>query len=135
MTKENKCVSCGDVIPEGRQICHRCDNSAPKQKPLRKASMQTIKRFPELYKRQAMQVIDYERSEAIRITADSFVMASLLVLVEEFDFGTREDSTRIKRFVAKLNEKIDTSSDFYEDAIAEGLHNKLRAYGVEYKMR
>ena len=34
-----------------------------------KATMATIKRFPELYKRQAMQVIDKECRDAINITA------------------------------------------------------------------
>lgn len=50
-------------------------------KPISKATLQTIKRFPELYKRQALQVIDREQTEAIRMTADSFVMASMIALV------------------------------------------------------
>lgn len=48
-----------------------------------KATMATIKRFPELYKRQAMQVID-------------------------------------------------TSAEWYDDAVAEGLRNRLHNLGVEY---
>lgn len=84
-------------------------------KPVSKATLQTIKRFPELYKRQALQVIDRETSEAIRITADSFVMASILVLIEEFGFGT--------------------SAEYYDEAVAEGLHNKLSNYGIEFNMR
>lgn len=36
-----------------------------------KATMATIKRFPELYKRQAMQVIDAETRSAISITSDA----------------------------------------------------------------
>ena len=104
-------------------------------KPVSKATLQTIKRFPELYKRQALQVIDREQSEAIRITADSFVMASILVLIEEFGFGTGDNATRVQRFVSKLQEVIDTNAEYYDDAVAEGLHNKLSNYGIEFNMR
>lgn len=104
-------------------------------KPVSKATLQTIKRFPELYKRQALQVLEHETDEAIRITADSFIMASLLVLIEDFGFGTGAGATKIARFIECLQKKIDTSADFYEYAVAEGLHNKLSAYGVDYKMR
>ena len=24
MEMENRCISCGDIIPEGRQVCERC---------------------------------------------------------------------------------------------------------------
>ena len=27
MTNENTCVSCGESIPEGRQVCPKCDTS------------------------------------------------------------------------------------------------------------
>ena len=104
-------------------------------KPISKATLQTVKRFPELYKRQALQVIDHEQTEAIRMTADSFVMASLLVLIEEFGFGTNERSTRLGRFVAKLQEIIDTNAEFFDNAIVEGLHHKLHMLGVEYNLR
>lgn len=103
--------------------------------PVSKATLKTINRFPELYKRQALQVIDHEQHEAIRMTADSFVMASLLALVEEFGFGTTESSTRLNRFVAKLQEIIDTSAEYYDDAVVEGLHNKLHALGIDYNLR
>lgn len=104
-------------------------------KPVSKATMQTIKRFPELYKRQALQVIDREQTEAIRITADSFVMASILVLIEEFGFGTSDNATRVQRFVSKLQEVIDTNAEYYDDSVAEGLHNKLSNYGIDFRMR
>ena len=103
--------------------------------PVSKATLQTIKRFPELYKRQALQVIDHEQSEAIRMTADSFVMASMIALVEEFGFGTTPNSTRIGRFIAKLQKVIDTNAEFYDNAVVEGLHNKLHALGVDYNLR
>ena len=104
-------------------------------KPVSKATLQTIKRFPELYKRQAMQVIDREVSEAIRITADCFAMAAILVLIEEFGYGTGLKATRIPRFNHRMQEIIDTSAEYYDDAVAEGLHNKLSNYGIEFNMR
>ena len=100
-------------------------------KPVSKATLQTIKRFPELYKRQALQVIDREQSEAIRITADSFVMASILVLLDDFDF----DEEQIRLYVSCLQKTIDTSADYYDDAVAEGLHNRLHNHGIEYDLR
>lgn len=98
-----------------------------------KATMATIRRFPELYKRQAMQVIDKECRDAINITADSFVMASLLVLIKHFQFGTRKGSTRVYQFIEELQKIIDLSADYYDDAMAEGLRNKLHEYGVDYR--
>lgn len=94
-----------------------------------------IKRFPMLYKMQAQQAIDYAVRDAVRTTADAFVAASVLALIEEFDFGTNERSTKIPRFIAKLQEIIDTNADFYDDAVAEGLKNKLHNYGIEYDLK
>jgi len=28
---ENRCVMCGDIIPEGRMICKRCEDAANKE--------------------------------------------------------------------------------------------------------
>ena len=101
--------------------------------PLKPVTLKTVNRFPAIYKIQAQQAIRYEVHEAIRITADSFVMASLIALIEEFDFGTNEKATKIHRFIKKLQQVIDVSADFYDDAIANGLENKLNSYGVKYK--
>ena len=103
--------------------------------PVSKATLKTVNRFPELYKRQALQAIDHEQTEMIRMTADSFVMAAMLALVEEFGFGTTENSTRLNRFIAKLQEVIDTSAEYYDNAVVEGLHNKLHALGIDYNLR
>ena len=100
--------------------------------PIKLVTLKTINRFPTIYKIQARQAIEYEVKDAIRITADSFVMASILALVEEFGFGTNEQSTRIYRFVAKLQEIIDTNAEYYDDAVAIGLRNKLHGLGIEY---
>ena len=103
--------------------------------PIKKASLKTINRFPQLYKIQALQVIDSEVHDAINTTADSFVMAAILALIEEFDFGTTEHSTRIKRFTERLQSIIDTSAEAFDDAVREGLRNKLHNLGVDYQLR
>lgn len=100
--------------------------------PIKPITAKTINRFPMLYKMQAQKAIEYEVSEAIRTTADSFVMASVLALVEEFDFGTNERSTRIPRFIARLQTIIDTNAEYYDDAVAYGLRNKLHNLGIDY---
>ena len=101
--------------------------------PIKPITMKTINRFPMIYKMQAKRAIEHEVSDAIRITADSFVSASILALVEEFGFGTTERSTRVQRFVKRLQSIIDVNADFYEDAVAIGLRNKLKGYGIEYR--
>lgn len=103
--------------------------------PVKKATLKTVNRFPQLYKIQALQAIDSEVHDAIDTTADSFAMAAILALIEEFDFGTTERSTRIKRFVDRLQTIIDTNAEYFDDAVREGLRNKLHNLGVEYKMR
>lgn len=100
--------------------------------PINKVTLKAINRFPELYKRQTLQFLYYEKRDAIHTTADTFVMASVLALVEEFRFGTKKYSTRIQRFISKLQEIIDTSADYYDDAVAFGLKNKLSELGIEY---
>ncbi len=100
--------------------------------PLKKVTLKTINRFPELYKRQALAAIDYEVRDAIRTTADAFVMASILAQIEEFGIGTAPNGTKLKRYVARLQKIIDTNSDYYGDAVAIGLKNKLHNLGIEY---
>ena len=101
--------------------------------PINKVTAKTISRFPMIYKIQAQQAIENEVSDAIRITADSFVVASILALVEEFGFGTSSHSTKVNRFVKRLQSIIDVNADFYEDAVAIGLRNKLKDYGIDYQ--
>lgn len=103
--------------------------------PVSKATWKIVNRFPALYKTQALQALEHDRSEAIRMTADSFVMAAMLALVEEFGFGTTKNSTRINRFVTRLQEVIDTNAEYYDEAVVEGLHNKLRMLGIDYNLR
>lgn len=96
-----------------------------------KASIAMLKRMNDKDRIIANAVLKEEVHDKIAITADSFVCASLLVLIEEFGFG----QTRIERFVKALQGQIDTSAEFYDDAIAQGLMNKLAAKGFEYEKK
>ena len=102
--------------------------------PMNKVTIKAINRFPELYKRQTLQFLYYEKRDGIRTTANTFIMASVLALIEEFDFGTTENATRIPRFIAKLQEIVDVNAEYYDDAVAEGLKNKLHGLGIEYNL-
>jgi hypothetical protein len=95
--------------------------------PVSKATLATVKRFPELYKRQALQAIDAEVRDKTSIAIDTIIMAAQLVLVEQ---GREEE---IPTFISSLQENVDTSADHYEDAVAEGLRNRLHNLGIEYK--
>jgi hypothetical protein len=95
--------------------------------PVSKATLATVKRFPELYKRQALQAIDAEVRDKTSIAIDTIIMAAQLVLVEQ---GREEE---IPTFISSLQEIVDTSADHYEDAVAEGLRNRLHNLGIEYK--
>lgn len=99
--------------------------------PVSKATIKVVNRFPELYKRQALQAIDGEVTDAIRITADSFVMASAISIIE---LGLCDPDTEdIHKYIAKLQEVIDTGAEYYDDAVAEGLRNRLHNYGIDYR--
>lgn len=90
----------------------------------KKATIATIMRFPELYRRQAMQVIRDTTSTAV----DTMVMAGILYFAEN---GREEE---IPGFIAYVQKTVDAGADFYEDAVAEGLRNRLHnQYEIEYK--
>lgn len=93
-----------------------------------------VRRFPELYKRQAQNAIDHAVKDTLNITADSFIIGALIVLIEEFGWGTDEKrATRIPRFMNALQEIIDINADKYDDAVAEGLRIRLHKLGVDFK--
>ena len=96
-----------------------------------KASIAMLKRMSDKDRILANAVLKEEVHDKISITADSFVCASMLVLMEEFGFG----KTRIERFIKALQEQIDTSAEFYDDAITEGLIAKLANKGICYDRR
>ena len=100
--------------------------------PIKPATMKTINRFPELYKRQALQVIDSELHDKISITADSFVMGSMLAVIKVFKCGTSANSTKLDEYVSELQNIIDINAEFFEDAVAIGLRNQLHDLGVKY---
>lgn len=93
-----------------------------------------VNRFPELYKRQAQNAINYAVKDTLDITADSFVIASLIVLIEEFGWGTDEKrATKIPRFMKALQETIDINADKFDDAVAEGLRIRLHNLGIDFR--
>lgn len=100
--------------------------------PISKATLKTINRFPELYKRQALQVLDCELHDKISITADAFAMASVLAVIKVFKCGTSANATKVKEYVAELQSIIDVNAEFFEDGVAIGLRNRLHDLGVEY---
>ena len=102
-----------------------------KEIPINPITAKTIARFPYVYKIQAQKAIQYEVNDAITITANSFVMGAILTLIEEFGFGKK----RIKRFLDGYQRNIDFNSDYYGDAVAEGLKSRLHSRGYEYQMR
>lgn len=90
----------------------------------KKATIDTINRFPELYRRQTMQVIRDTTSTAL----DTIVMASILYFAEN---GREEE---IPGFIEFVQKTVDTYSEFYEEAVAEGLRSRLHnQYEIEYK--
>ena len=101
--------------------------------PIKQVTEKTINRFPMLYKMQAKQAIDYEVRGAIRMTADVMVMASILAAIEEFGCGTSANSTKIHKYIARLQSIVDTSAEYYDDDVAIGLQNRLHALGIEYR--
>lgn len=101
--------------------------------PIKQVTEKTINRFPMLYKMQAKQAIQYEVHGAIRMTTDVMVMASILAAIEEFGCGTAAHSTKIHKFINRLQSIVDTSAEFYDDAVAIGLRNRLHGLGIEYR--
>ena len=95
--------------------------------PVSKATLATIRRFPELYKRQSMQVLQSEVRDKSGIAIDTMLMATLLYFAE----NDREEE--IPGFIDFVQKTVDTSAEYYEDAVAEGLRNRLHNLGIEYK--
>jgi hypothetical protein len=61
-------------------------------------------------------------------------MAALIVLIEEFGWGTDEKkSTKIPRFMKALQETIDINADKFDDAVAEGLRIRLHNLGIDFR--
>lgn len=81
--------------------------------------------------RQERRIADCETA-AISKTLECVVGAAMLVLIDEFGFGTRPRAdARLPRFVEGLRREINASSLRYDDAILEGIRNKLHNRGVD----
>ena len=101
--------------------------------PISAPSMKQLNAFPSRLKIIAHSVVDSEVRDKVAITADTMLMAAMLTLIEDFEFGKRTcDNARLRRFVAGVQERVDTAADLYTDAVAIGLKNRLHTYGIEY---
>lgn len=96
------------------------------------AIMKAIRRFPPLYKKQAIVMLDMVRHDAVRRTFDGVICAAMLVLIQEFDFGTRANSTRLKKFVDAMQKYVDYNCTFYDEDFVEGMIAQLKAHNVDY---
>lgn len=104
--------------------------------PISDASVAQLRRFPYKERLIAQQVLRKEVLDKVDITADSIVCASLIVLIEEFGFGTKtSDKSRILRYIKSLQELLDLSADYYDEAMAEGLRLRLHRLGVDYERK
>lgn len=104
--------------------------------PLSAPSLKQLNAFPSRLKIIAHSVVDSEVRDKVAITADTMLMAAMLTLIEDFGFGKRTcENARLMRFVAGVQERVDTAVDLYTDAAAIGLRNKLHRCGVEYDLK
>lgn len=98
------------------------------------ATRKQLRRMPDRYRIIAEQALKNEVADAVGVTADSCVLASAIVLIEEFGFGsnTRRVDSRIKHYFDKLQELVDFAGERYGDALAEGLRKRLHDLGIDY---
>lgn len=97
-----------------------------------KPIMNAVNRFPLVYKRQAFAMLDQATHEAVRKTFDGVICASMLVLIQEFGFGTKENSTRLKRYMEKMQGYVDYNCELYDEDFVAGMIRQLKEHGVEY---
>ncbi len=95
-------------------------------------SAKMLKQLPDKQRIIAKAILQAEIRDTVRVSVDTILMAAILAGVEEGFWGTRCNATRIQRFVARINNIVDTNVDRYDDAVAEGLRAKLHSLGVDY---
>lgn len=94
------------------------------------AIIKAVNRFPFLYKKQAFEMLEMVRQDAIALTFDGVVCAAMLVLKQEFGFGTK---VRLKKFAEELQRYIDGNCDLYDGSFVEGMVYQLKQHGIEYQ--
>lgn len=95
-----------------------------------KITHDTLNRFPCKYKILAFKALDYEVRDGMGITMDTAISAALLY------FAERGRVDEIPAFIEHMQKTIDTGADYYEDAVAEGLCNRLRnEFEIEYRRK
>ena len=60
---ENKCVCCGEIIPEGRQVCLNCEYHIAKVGAILQSHNATEEEVAKAYKFLKTQEKDYELSQ------------------------------------------------------------------------
>ena len=99
------------------------------------ASIKQLRRLPSRERILCEQIIRKEKIDATDVTCDTVVLASAIVLIEEFGFGsnTRRPDSRVKRYFDKLQELVDFAGTRYGDALAEALRKRLHYLGIDYE--
>ena len=97
-----------------------------------KAAWDIIKRLPYREQIQASKALCIQSGRDVATAVDVIMMASMLYHIEHDGYGTREGSVRLKRYVAGVQSIVDTNCDYYDDAVAEGLRNRLHNLGIDY---
>lgn len=91
-----------------------------------------IRRFPTLYRLQAEKAIDISTRDAVRTSVDATLCSVMLVLINDFGWGSAANSTRIPELMHKVQDMLDSRSVEYDSAVAVGLIEELRRLGVQY---
>jgi hypothetical protein len=97
--------------------------------------MKAVNRFPLIYKKQALAMLDMVRQDSVSMTFDGMMCASMLVLIQEFGFGTRKDATRLKKYAEEMQRYIDDNCKLYDEVFIEGMKRQLKAHGIDYVVK
>ena len=69
-----------------------------------------------------------------RMMFDLAAMIAMITLVEDFGFGTGANATKMPRFVATFQERLDDYTDRMGESAPQHARNKLKEKGIDYKM-
>lgn len=82
------------------------------------------------------ETIENERKKLGSSVLDVFLMASMLTLIEDFQWGSIERKgiePKIKKFLRCLTARMGDYTDTYDDGIKIALRNHLRQIGIVYE--
>ncbi len=67
------------------------------------------------------------------LAIDLVIYGAIVTLVEDFDWGSRKDSTRVRRFIDGVSERIGLAGERYgDDCVLTALRAKVRSYGFNF---